>query len=743
MGTAAGVPNFVLCGGNPLVHELAVRLLERYGEGTVTAVVPGPDHEWVGLLRALDRVRVVFAARPDEATLRDAGVAEARALALLDNGDVENFHTALRASEMNPRIRLVIRMFNTGLGFRIRTLFADCVVLSISEMAAPSFIAAALGERAVTYLRLGERTLYVTESETDSVHPVICGIRENPDGVELVGPGEPADRTLALATRVPYSPERRRRWLGVFRYLMRNSLIRLMLVMSCLVALGCCLLVVTGTGWGAAVYETLLDAAGAAGSEPEKSPVFKTLQLAVTFIGLAMTPVVTALVVGGVLRAQLTASARPDPSRYENHVVVAGLGNVGMRIVEQLSDLGVRVVALDHKEDARGTQLARSLGVPVVYGQATWEDSLHAAGVARARALVLATNSDAVNLEAAMLGQSYRDDLRVVIRLSDDDLAERVQRSLRKAVARSVFQLAAPEFAAALVESRVIATLTIERTTLLVAELPVESGSALAGRPMRAATLPGRTRVLAVQRAVGVEPSWQSPPDTVLTPGNHLIAIATRAGLDELQTLCTTSTLPDSGAAGKQPLDLPAESAPPISTAEPGPADPVAAMESPRTGSLPDSVTSVAVMGPASADAAAVRESPRTGLVPESVTSVAPGGTVSADAAVAMESPRAGTLPDSVVPVAVVGSVSADAAAVRESPHTGTLPESIGSSHAQGSELLAVVREPPRTESLAESVEPTTLAGPESVGVVKPAEAQSLLTPPTVAGSSEQADPVV
>jgi Trk K+ transport system NAD-binding subunit len=540
-------PSFVLCGDNPMVHQLAVRLLDRFADATVTAVLPGPDHEWVAPLRQLDRVRVVFAARPDETTLRDAGVAEADALALLDNGDVENFHTALRAHELNPRIRLVIRMFNTGLGFRIRTLFADCVVLSISEMAAPSFIAAALGERALTYLRLGERTLYVTESAAESAHPVICGVREGVDGVELVAPGEPADRTVALATRVPYSPGRRHRWLGVFRYLVRNSLIRLMLVLLCLIALGCCLLVATGTGWGAAAYETLLDAAGAAGSEPEKQPMFKVLQLAITFTGLAMTPVVTALVVGGVVRAQLTASARPDPARYENHVVVAGLGNVGMRVVEQLSDLGVRVVALDHDENARGMTLARSLGVPVIIGQATWEDTLRAAGVSRARALVLATSSDAVNLEAAMLGQSYRDDLRVVLRLSDDDLAERVERNLRKAVARSVFQLSAPGFAAALAENRVIATLAIGRTTLLVAEFPVEAGSALAGSPVGDGTLSSRCRVLAVQSAIGAEPSWQPDPATVLTPGNRLVAIATRAGLDELRSRCAPApdALPD------------------------------------------------------------------------------------------------------------------------------------------------------------------------------------------------------
>lgn len=315
---------------------------------------------------------------------------------------------------------------------------------------------------------------------------------------------------------------------------MRHDLIRLLLVLLTLIAVGCCLLVVVGTGWGAAVYETLLDAAGAAGAEPEKAAPFKVLQLAITFTGLAMTPVITALVVGGVLRAQLTDFSAPDPSRFEDHVVVAGLGNVGMRVVEQLDDLGVKVVGLDYDQNARGIAQGRALGVPVIIGQANWEDTLRAAGVARARALVLATPSDAVNLEAAMLGQSFRDDLRVVLRLSDDDLADRVQRSLQKAVVRSVFQLAADGFAAAMSERRVIATLAVNHSTLLVAEVPVEVGSELAGRPIGAADLPERARVIALQRDSGAPLDWQPDAKTTLAQGNQFVVVTTRAGLDEL-----------------------------------------------------------------------------------------------------------------------------------------------------------------------------------------------------------------
>ncbi|MBO0855745.1 MAG: NAD-binding protein, partial [Nocardia sp.] len=488
---------------------------------------------YVSQLEKLERVRIQCTERLDETSLCEAGVAEANGLALVDQADVDNFHTALRAHELNPRIRLVVRMFNSGLGFRIRRLFSDCVVLSISEMAAPSFVAAALGETAQDYVRLGERTLYVAAAGDPPSDKVISAVAVGPEEITLPSVSEPSDRVLALAGRGPTTVGAPRRWLALARYLVRHDLIRLLLVLLVFIATVCVLMVVIPhLPWGTAVYETLLDAAGAAQPE-DRSPWYKVLQLAVVFAGLAMTPLITALVVGGVLRSQLTEPA-VDPARMAGHVVVAGLGNVGIRVVEQLCDLGIPVVGLDYDENARGIVPARGLGVPVVIGQAAWEDSLRAVGVAKARALVLVTSSDAVNLEAAMLGQSYRDDLRVVLRVFDADLADRVQRSLGKVVVRSVFEQSARRFAAAMVERRVIATMSIDKATLLIAEVPVPPDSPLGGRCIDEVGRTERSRVIALQQEVGANVQWQPHPKLVVREGNLLIVVATRTGLDDL-----------------------------------------------------------------------------------------------------------------------------------------------------------------------------------------------------------------
>ncbi|HEY1573588.1 MAG TPA: NAD-binding protein [Pseudonocardiaceae bacterium] len=530
---------FVVCGDNPLAYRLVNELVTRFG-AEVTVVLPRADRNQGPLLGQLPGVRIIEAAVLDDATLRKAGVVEARALALVDQDDVGNIHAALRAGDLNPDIRLVIRMFNTSLGFRIRTLFADCAVLSDSAMAAPSFVAAALGELAPSHVRLPGQTLYMAHRGDVSDSRVVCGLADTSGGTTRLLPGSPddADLVLALADSGPAdspSGHRRHRWsAGWRRVLLGSVLVRLVVVLVSLILLGYVLMATAGhAGWGGALYQTLLDAAGDAVPDRGLPAAGRVLQLIVTLSGLALIPVATAVVVDGLVRARLTDPG-PDPAMFGDHVVVVGLGNVGTRVVAQLHDLGVPVICVDADENARGVPQARRLGVPVVFGDATREDTLRSVSVANARALLLLTSSDVANLEAALLGRASREDLRVVLRLFDDDLAERVERGLGFAISRSVSRLAAGSFAAAMVERQVIGTMSIGRSALMIAEVPVVAGSPLDGQPVSEADEPLQARVIALGHHGVGRLNWHPEPEYRLRAQDRLTVVATRAGLGHL-----------------------------------------------------------------------------------------------------------------------------------------------------------------------------------------------------------------
>ncbi len=179
--------------------------------------------------------------------------------------------------------------------------------------------------------------------------------------------------------------------------------------------------------------------------------------------------------------ARLTGSVRGRRRPLAGHVIVTGLGNVGARIAAQLHDLGVDVVCVGKSENAPGVPLARRLGLRVVIGETHREETLRAAGIASCQSLVSVTNSDVVNLETALHARALAEQPRIVVRLYHDDLAERVQRKVSNTISRSVSYLAAPAFAAAMLEHQLLRTIPVGRHVLLIAGVPVDPDSDLAG----------------------------------------------------------------------------------------------------------------------------------------------------------------------------------------------------------------------------------------------------------------------
>jgi Trk K+ transport system NAD-binding subunit len=244
--------------------------------------------------------------------------------------------------------------------------------------------------------------------------------------------------------------------------------------------------------------------------------------------GMALIPLVTAIIVG----ARLTGTVRGEPRPRGGHVIVVGIGDVGSRVVGELHDLGFDVTCIDRDPGVRGVGLARRLGLPVVIGEAYQEDTLRKAGLDTAIALVSATSSDIANLETALQARAMRgEDLRIVLRLFDDDLAQRVQRTLGNVVSRSVSYLAAPVFAAALLEHQVLRTIAVGRHVLLIAEVRVEPDAGIAGRTLADVERDGLARVLALQERGMQRFGWTPGRGHSLRAGDRVIVLATRAGL--------------------------------------------------------------------------------------------------------------------------------------------------------------------------------------------------------------------
>jgi Trk K+ transport system NAD-binding subunit len=550
-------PHFVVCGSDALVYTLAEELSNAGHRIRITVVVPHRLRSDVPDLTQLRGVRVVKAERLDEATFADVGLAGADALALVMPDDVVNLHAALCAQAVEPGLRLVIRMVNTALGQGVRKLFASCAVMSDAAMAAPAFVAAALGEVAPTHFRHAGRTLYVARRSDVAEEAVVCALSAA-DGAGQVqvlprdpdpgrAAGQPDDLVLAEATGRPVGQtvaaqkivrsRRRTRPFRVVARAIRGALSR-RLGIAVLVTL--VIVVMSGSvlagaddvrGFWKSLYLTLLTAVGSSDVELDRGPLAQAAQLVLTLAGVALLPLLTAAVVEGVVNARLALSNGRRARLHSDHIVLVGLGTVGTRVLRQLSDLGLEVVAIDRRSDARGAEVAERLGVPLIIGDAGREETLRAASIDTCKALLVLSTDDVTNLKAALNARSVRADIRVVLRLFDSDFAIRVQKAFNINISRSVSRLVAPAFAAAMLDRDVVVTIPVDRHALLVAAVQITAGSPLEGAALRTADRPLSVRVIGLSAPESEWVDWSPDLGHRLAAGDRILVVARRAGL--------------------------------------------------------------------------------------------------------------------------------------------------------------------------------------------------------------------
>ena len=169
-------------------------------------------------------------------------------------------------------------------------------------------------------------------------------------------------------------------------------------------------------------------------------------------------------------------------STYREHIVVCGIGKLGTRVIEQLVSAGLPVVAIEKDEAARFSPHVRAMGVPLVHGDMKDDGVLETAGIPLASVVIIATNDDMANLEVALDARRMNPKIRVVMRLFEQSIAQKISNAFLVDVAFSASNLAAPIVAAMSVGGKVLASTLIAGVPHVTAEVSVAAQSTLDGQ---------------------------------------------------------------------------------------------------------------------------------------------------------------------------------------------------------------------------------------------------------------------
>ena len=159
-------------------------------------------------------------------------------------------------------------------------------------------------------------------------------------------------------------------------------------------------------------------------------------------------------------------------STLENHHVLVGLGHLGFHVVEHLRiAMNQEIAVIEQNPSVDMFKAVQEMDIPVITDDASREFVLEAAGVRRARSIILCMQNDAVNLK-------MNPDIRVIIRIFDDDFAKALTEQFGF-TALSGTGLAAPAFAASATDAEITRPVSIEGEALSLARIHINPGCKL------------------------------------------------------------------------------------------------------------------------------------------------------------------------------------------------------------------------------------------------------------------------
>ena len=480
------------------------------------------------------------------ADLLGAGVHRARAVVCAGPNDAVNLEIALLARQYSPTVRVVARLANDVLRAKVADVNGPGAILNVAELATPSLVEAVLSRNAhqfdtagIEFVVWGAEAPYdgtLREIYADLAPVAVVHGKKSPSPGEVVPcPGRDLkvyagdwtsmigvkDELEARGIYVPPATATRSRDSRVRRLIdavraMRDD-INPMLYPSLVFAV---LLVVGSTSvvhyayqnprmsWIDALYfvsETVSTVGYGDFSFAQQSTSLRLFSVGLMFSGAIVTAIVVAFLADLLLSRRFGQGAGLRRARHmRDHIVVVGLGSVGIRVVSDLAAAGYDVLVIEQDENNRFLATAAELDVPVIFGDPTMRQTLESARVERARGVAVVTSDDMRNIETGIvlleiLGSDTK--TPIVMRVQGRALGTAVNQRFGFENVRSIVDLAAPWFIGAAMGLQVLGTFWVGQRSFMVGGMLVAAGSALDGRRM--VDMSTQTRVIAIIRPEG------------------------------------------------------------------------------------------------------------------------------------------------------------------------------------------------------------------------------------------------
>lgn len=352
----------------------------------------------------------------------EAGVA---IVAVVSRDDAWPLRFALLVRHLDPHVPIIATIYDPVIGPALERQLGNCRITSLAEIVAGTLAGPCLGDFAAV-----------------DVHPERpVGLRSAGGKVEAVAlPSVRARRARALATAV-MRPFDRSAGLVFFGLIGLLAILALETISAAIVLDQH----LVDAFYGAVKTLVTVDPNPEVSKGPHWFKVFVSVSMLIALLfAAAFTGGLVERLIGRNLTGLLGRRAVPR----SDHVVVVGLGQVGLRLCLLLRECGHSVVAIDEREDDEHVGLARESGLPVVIGRGADPSLLERLSLDHAMALAAVTSDDLQNIRIAMAARAAAPQLRLVLRAGSRDTGGETASLERLGEVRDVNRIAAAYLAA-------------------------------------------------------------------------------------------------------------------------------------------------------------------------------------------------------------------------------------------------------------------------------------------------------
>jgi Trk K+ transport system NAD-binding subunit len=209
-----------------------------------------------------------------------------------------------------------------------------------------------------------------------------------------------------------------------------------------------------------------------------------------------------------------------------DHIILVGVGKLGYHTYRLLRKLGEQVVVVERDERVPFLEEVRRDNAPLIIGDGRREELLIDANVKDARAVVIATNDDLGNLEIALDARRLNPRIRVVMRMFDQTMADKIRDAFNIHLSMSQSAISAPTFAMAAIDRTIVNSFVVNNELVVTQRWLVNRDGPLCGKTV--ADLLAEYGVTVVEQRSGPGAARLfPPPDATLDARQELLVQGT------------------------------------------------------------------------------------------------------------------------------------------------------------------------------------------------------------------------